>query len=364
MKQLLPRAWYRDAPWLRYLEPLSRLYRGLSQQRRRAYQSGRKQATRASVPVIVIGNLTAGGTGKTPLALALCQYLQEKGWKPAVVSRGYGGKSKTYPLHVTVDTLPEASGDEALLLALNCEAPVVVDPDRGRGVRFLEEKFQPGVILCDDGLQHYALARDVEIAVVDGTRGFGNGRFLPAGPLREGPERLLEVDYVVINADEGLVLPEGIRARAAMQLVPDLLVNIRSGETLSCAEWRERYAHLHDRVHAVAGIGNPERFFTTLCQQGFAIITHPFPDHHRFARNDVTFADERPVLMTEKDAVKCLNLVDERHWCLKVQAELPPEFFAALEERLHDAKRALAAFELRPPGYHSHPPLRPQRNED
>lgn len=364
MKQLLPRAWYRDAEWLRWLEPLSRVYRGIAQSRRSAYQSGRKQATRASVPVIVIGNLTAGGTGKTPLALALCLYLQEQGWKPAVVSRGYGSRNKSYPLHVTVDTSPNASGDEALLLALNSGAPVVVDPDRGRGVRFLEQHFQPGVILCDDGLQHYALARDIEIAVVDGTRGFGNGRFLPAGPLREGPERLLEVDYVVVNADEGLALPDGIRARASMQLVPDVLVNIRSGETLSCADWRARYGHLHDRVHAVAGIGNPERFYTTLCQQGFAIITHPFPDHHRFSREDITFADPRPVLMTEKDAVKCLQLVDERHWCLKVQAELPREFFAAIDEQLHDAKRALAAFELRPPGYHMNPPLRPQRNED
>lgn len=349
MKHRLPQAWYQDAAWLRWLEPLSALYRGIAGYRRRAYQRGSKPVTRASVPVIVIGNLTAGGTGKTPLALALCLYLQEQGWKPAVVSRGYGGKSATYPLPVTVDTSPDASGDEALLLALNCEAPVVVDPDRGRGVRFIEEQYRPGVIICDDGLQHYALARDIEIAVVDGTRGFGNGRFLPAGPLREGLERLLEVDYVVVNADEGFVLPEGVKARAGMHLAPDVLVNIRSGETLTCQEWRARYGHLHDRVHAVAGIGNPERFFTTLCQQGFAIITHPFPDHHGFSRDEITFKDDaRPVLMTEKDAVKCLALVDERHWCLKVQAELPPEFFASLQQRLIEVKRGLAAFELRP----------------
>ena len=348
MKQLLPKAWYQDAAWLRWLQPLSHVYRGIAQYRRRAYQSGRKPTTRASVPVIVIGNLTAGGTGKTPLALALCLYLQEQGWKPAVVSRGYGGKSAAYPFQVTVDTSPDTSGDEALLLALNTDAPVVVDPDRGRGVRFIEENFRPGVILCDDGLQHYALARDIEIAVIDGTRGFGNGRFLPAGPLREGPERLLEVDYVVVNADEGFPLPDGVRARAGMHLLPDVLVNIRSGETLTCADWLERYGHLHDRVHAVAGIGNPERFFTTLCQQGFAIITHPFPDHHRFQHAEVNFADQRPVLMTEKDAVKCLAFVAERHWCLKVQADLPQEFFTSLERRLAEVKRELAAFELRP----------------
>lgn len=348
MKQLLPRAWYRDAPWLRWLHPFSLLYRAIAQYRRRAFQSGRKPATRATVPVIVIGNLTAGGTGKTPLTLALCQYLQEQGWKPAVVSRGYYGKSPTYPLQVTVDTPPDICGDEALLLALNTDAPVVVDPDRGRGVRLLEEQYRPGVILCDDGLQHYALARDIEIAVIDGTRGFGNGRFLPAGPLREGPERLLEVDYVVVNADEGLELPEGIRARVGMHLIPDLLVNIQSGESLTCQDWLERYGHLQDRVHAIAGIGNPERFFTTLCQEGFAIITHPFPDHHHFQSDEINFPDHLPVLMTEKDAVKCLPFITNRHWCLKVQAELPHEFYETLLARLAAVKRELAAFELRP----------------
>lgn len=353
LKQLLPDAWYHDAQWLHYLHPLSLLYRAIARYRRRAYQSGRKSVTRASVPVIVIGNLTAGGTGKTPLALALCQYLQEQGWKPAVVSRGYGGKSATYPLPVNVDTPPAACGDEALLLALNCEAPVIVDPDRGRGVRFLEEHYRPGVILCDDGLQHYALARDIEIAVVDGTRGFGNGCLLPEGPLREGPERLLEVDYVVVNADEGLELPEGIKARAGMHLVPDTLVNIHSGETLTCRDWLARYGHFQERVHAVAGIGNPERFFTTLCQEGFAIITHPFPDHHRFRSDEINFPDRLPVLMTEKDAVKCLPFITNRHWCLKVQAELPLDFFESLLQRLAAVKRELAAFELRPaPGVH------------
>ncbi|MEY4640601.1 MAG: hypothetical protein RLZZ227_595, partial [Pseudomonadota bacterium] len=252
IETMLPQAWYRDAAWLRWLHPLSLVYRAIAQARRKAYQSGKKPVTRASVPVIVIGNLTAGGTGKTPLTLVLCQYLQEQGWKPAVVTRGYEGKSDTYPLQVTVDTPVEACGDEALLLALNTEAVIVVDPDRGRGVRFLEEHHRPGVILCDDGLQHYALARDIEIAVIDGTRGFGNGCFVPEGPLREGPERLLEVDYVVVNADEGFPLPEGVKARAGMHLEPDMLVNIRSGESLNCAQWLARYGHLQDRVHAVA----------------------------------------------------------------------------------------------------------------
>jgi tetraacyldisaccharide 4'-kinase len=334
VKQVLPRAWYTNARWLRWLHPLSMLYRAVAQYRRNAFRNGRKPVYRAAVPVIVIGNLTAGGTGKTPLTLALCRHLQEQGWRPAIVSRGYRGKSETYPLLVTCDTPPALSGDEALLLALNTDAPVVVDPDRGRGVRFLEAGQHPDVILCDDGLQHYALARDIEIAVVDGTRGFGNGRLLPAGPLREGLERLLEVDFVVVNADEGLVLPEGVRARAGMLVVADTLVNILSGETLTCAQWLARYGQSQDRVHAVAGIGNPERFFTTLCEEGFAIITHPFPDHHRYKSAEINFPDRLPVIMTEKDAVKCLGLVTERHWCLKVEAELPREFLEDLTQRL------------------------------
>lgn len=341
MRQLLPRAWYGTARWPHWLSPLSRLYRVIAEQRRRAWQSGRKVPYRATIPVIVIGNLSAGGTGKTPLTLTLCHYLQQQGWRPAIVSRGYGGNSERYPLLVTCDTPPEHSGDEALLLALNTDAPVVVDPDRSRAVRMLEAELQPDVILCDDGLQHYALARDIEIAIVDGERGFGNGLLLPAGPLRESPERLREVDYVIVNGEGNVTLPAGITA-IPMRIAAVTLVNIASGETLDCAQWLARHGSTHDRVHAVAGIGNPTRFFNTLCGEGFAIIAHPYPDHHRFRADDISFADTRPVFMTEKDAVKCLPFVNERHWCLKVQAGLPPEFLQHIAGRLSELGKSAA----------------------
>lgn len=343
MKQLLPRAWYRDAAWLRWLQPLARLYGLVSRYRRQAYQSGHKPVHRASVPVVVIGNLVAGGTGKTPLALTLCQYLQQQGLQPALLSRGYGGHSSVWPLVVTCDTPPRECGDEALLFALNTEAPVVVDPDRSRGVRFLESEYSPDVILCDDGLQHYALARDVELVVVDGTRGFGNGRLLPAGPLREPVTRLLEVDHVVVNADAGLALPDGIRNRVAMSIIPGQLVNIATGESLTCREWLLRYGASWPKVHAVAGIGNPERFFTTLCDEGFAIIAHPFPDHHRYRPDEIMFGDDLPVMMTEKDVVKCLPFVDQRHWCLKVQAALPEAFLQTILQQVQQARQRLQA---------------------
>jgi tetraacyldisaccharide 4'-kinase len=334
MRQLLPRAWYKDAPWLRWLRPLSRLYGWLARYRRQAWQQGRKQAWRASVPVIVVGNLVAGGTGKTPLVLALCHYLQAKGLRPAIISRGYGGRSKTWPLAVTCDTPSDECGDEALLFALNTDVPVVVDPDRGRGVRFIEEQYHPDLVLCDDGLQHYALARDIEIVVVDGTRGFGNGQLLPAGPLREPLARLLEVDHVVVNADDGLVLPAGVRSRISMSLAPSELVNVANGNGFSCAQWLARYGAQTPRIHAVAGIGNPERFFTTLCDEGFAIIAHPFPDHHRFRAPDINFKDNLPVIMTEKDVVKCLSFINSRHWCLKVHAVLPEAFLERVRQQV------------------------------
>jgi len=343
MRQLLPRAWYRNAAWLRWLQPLAGLYGVVSRYRRQACQSGRKPVYRAAIPVVVIGNLVAGGTGKTPLALALCQYLQQQGLRPALLSRGYGGHSKTWPLVVTCDTSPYQCGDEALLFALNTDAPVVVDPDRSRGARFLESEYSPDLILCDDGLQHYALARDLELVVVDGTRGFGNGWLLPAGPLREPLARLLEVDHVVVNADTGLTLPAGVRNRVAMSIIPGQLVNIASGESLTCREWLQRYGASWPKVHAVAGIGNPERFFTTLCDEGFAIIAHPFPDHHHFRADEITFSDELPVMMTEKDVVKCLSFVDQRHWCLKVQAQLPEAFLQTILQQVQQARQQLQA---------------------
>jgi tetraacyldisaccharide 4'-kinase len=322
------------------------LYRFLSQRNRAAYESGRKQVYRAGVPVIVIGNITAGGTGKTPLTLAIAKFLQAQGGHPAIITRGYKGTSAQYPLLVNATTPVNDCGDEARLLVMNTDVPVVVDPDRSRGVRFLESQFQPDVVLCDDGLQHYALARDIEIAVVDGERVFGNGMLLPAGPLREKPERLQEVDFVVVNGVQPSVqLPLPVQSHFSMTLSADGLVNLATGnsETFSPAEFSGKTANENSTVHAVAGIGNPERFFNLLQAAGFVIIAHAYPDHHRFSKADIDFADGLPVIMTEKDAVKCRDFATEAHWYLKVNAQLPAVFWQALLTRLDTIGKNLRA---------------------
>jgi tetraacyldisaccharide 4'-kinase len=337
VKRLLPRAWYSSARWVRLLYPLSLLYNFLARRKRAAYACGRKPVYRASVPVIVIGNITVGGTGKTPLCLALAKFLQAQGRHPAIITRGYKGKSSQYPLRVTKATDVDDCGDEAMLLVMNTDIPVVVDPDRSRGVRFLETHFQPDVILCDDGLQHYALARDIEIAVVDGERGFGNGLLLPAGPLREKPERLAEVDFVIVNGAP-LNLPLAEADYYAMTLNTDGLINLLSKQStkFSPTEFPGKTAVGTSKVHALAGIGNPARFFNLLQTAGFDIMAQPFPDHHQFSKTDICFADDLPVIMTEKDAVKCRDFATEAHWYLKVSAQLPAVFWQALLAKLDD----------------------------
>ena len=337
MKQILPRAWYSSARWVRLLYPLSLLYNFLAQRKRAAYESGRKPVYRASVPVIVIGNITAGGTGKTPLTLALAKFLQAQGRRPAIISRGYKGQSARYPLVVNRTTPVNDCGDEAMLLAMNTDVPIVVDPDRSRGVQFLETRFQPDVILCDDGLQHYALARDIEIAVIDGERGLGNGMLLPAGPLREKPERLAEVDFVIVNGAKSHVqLPVAQSSYFSMTLSADGLINLATNQsrTFSPLQSPGETAGKSSNVHAVAGIGNPERFFHLLQAAGFVIMAHPYPDHHHFSKADIVFTDGLAVIMTEKDAVKCAKFTSEAHWYLKVSAQLPAAFWQALLAKL------------------------------
>jgi tetraacyldisaccharide 4'-kinase len=341
VKQVLSQAWYSSARWVKLLYPLSLLYHFLARRNRNAYESGRKQIYRAGVPVIVIGNITAGGTGKTPLTLAIAKFLQAQGKHPAIITRGYKGTSSQYPLLVTSTTPVDACGDEARLLAMNTDVPVVVDPHRSRGVRFLESEIQPDVILCDDGLQHYALARDIEIAVVDGARGFGNGMLLPAGPLREKPERLGEVDFVIVNGaqEDNQSLPK--QTDFFMTLSADALINLATGtrEILSSAELLQKSGKANSAVHAVAGIGNPGRFFDLLQTAGFVIIRHIYPDHHRFNKADINFTDGLPVIMTEKDAVKCMDFATEAHWYLKVNAQLPDVFWQALFTKLETVSK-------------------------
>lgn len=310
----LTRRWYGRPGWLWLLWPLEGLYRALTALRRAAYRRGWLASWRAPVPVLVVGNIAVGGTGKTPVVIALCQALREAGWRPGIVSRGYGAQPRAFPHLVEAGDDAAVAGDEPLLLARRSQCPVVIAPDRASAVRELLRGQRCDVVICDDGLQHYALARDIELVVIDGGRGLGNRHCLPVGPLREPPARLAAVDALLINGGDG---PTGLGHR--FQLQPTALVQLATGRRLAVAAWPNDQR----RVHAVAGIGNPGRFFTTLRQLGFDVAEHPKPDHHRFAAADFSFGDDLPVIMTEKDAVKCTGLDDSRLWYLAVDAALP-----------------------------------------
>lgn len=321
----LERAWYdttsRRTLWLR---PLSWLFRRLASARRRQQQA---DAVRLPVPVIVVGNITVGGTGKTPLILALAKHLQARGWQPGIISRGYGGRLESYPALVPPDGDPARYGDEPVLLARNSHCPVAVDPDRVRAAQFLlGTPAGCNLILSDDGLQHYRLARDIEIIVVDGRRLFGNGQCLPEGPLREPPSRLAEATFVVSNGSPARPLPV---PTLTMQVLPQSWLQVRSGLRRALAEGTPA-----GRVHAVAGIGNPQRFFDTLRALGLDVIEHAFADHHAFTASDLDFGDDCPVIMTSKDAVKCHAFAGEHVWALEVEAELPAALAHALQQHL------------------------------
>ncbi|MCE8015677.1 tetraacyldisaccharide 4'-kinase [Halomonas sp. MCCC 1A17488] len=322
------RAAYGDAAWLRALRPLEALYRWVQARRAAAYREGRRTAWQAGVPVIVVGNVTLGGTGKSPLVAWLARHLKASGWRPGIVSRGYGGKTGQgagYPLRVTTQTPAARSGDEPRMLVRQTGMPVVVDPDRPRGVRALLEQ-GCDIVLSDDGLQHLALGRDIELVVVDGRRGFGNGRCLPAGPLREPLSRLNEVDAVLVNGEAAFAPPDGAYR---FRLAPARWRALADDALFPLAPLPFR-----GPVHAVAGIGNPGRFFDTLADLGVEAKPHAFPDHHRFTAEDLAFDDDLPVVMTAKDAEKCDAMTLAQGWVLEVEAEPSADFVAWLDRRL------------------------------
>lgn len=316
---------YRGAGWLRLLRPLEGLYRAAIRRRAAAYASGRRTVWHAPVPVIVVGNITLGGTGKSPLVAWLARYLAERGWRPGILSRGYGGRSRRYPLRVEPTTPVADSGDEPRMLADQTGLPVVVDPARPRGARRLIEA-GCDILIGDDGLQHLALGRDLELVVVDGRRGFGNGRCLPAGPLREPLSRLATVDAVVVNGEADFPVPAGSHR---MALAPVGWRPLEGGPRRPLTP-----LPFAGSVHAVAGIGRPARFFETLAGLGLEVLPHPFADHHRFRAEDLAFGDERPLVMTAKDAVKCRGLTSGAAWVLDVEARPDADFIAWLEGRL------------------------------
>jgi tetraacyldisaccharide 4'-kinase len=297
--------WYGGAPVPWWLKPLSALYRGVAGVRRIAYARGLMPAKRLSCPVIVVGNLTAGGTGKTPLVSWIAEQLTQSGYRPGIVTRGYGGSSRVPRLVQSSDNANRV-GDEAVLLTRRSRAPVAIGRNRPAAAQLLIDN-GCNVILSDDGLQHYALARDCEIIVVDGDRRFGNGRLLPAGPLRESQRRLHGADAVVVNGGTG----EGGDA-LRMRLLPTGAVAMKYATTKPLREFSGQ------PVHAIAAIGNPQRFFATLRAVGIEVLEHPLPDHAQLKREDISFADDLPVLMTEKDAVKCAEIAGPHHWYVPV----------------------------------------------
>lgn len=301
------RIWYGHArpPW--WLVPPSLVYGAVAAARRLAYAGRLRRVTRIACPVVVVGNLSVGGTGKTPLVCWLVARLQDHGYRPGVVTRGYGGSAR-HPRRASVADDPRCVGDEAVLLAQRTAVPVAVGRDRPAAARLLVEA-GCDVIVSDDGLQHYALARDCELVVIDGGRRFGNGWLLPAGPLRETPARLRAADATVVNGG-GAALPGAF----CMRLEAQHAVALRGGETRPLQTWAGV------AVHAVAGIGHPERFFNLLRSYGIDVVGHPLDDHAPLAAGDLEFGDGRPVLMTEKDAVKCAGFADERHWFVPVSA--------------------------------------------
>jgi tetraacyldisaccharide 4'-kinase len=301
----LNKFWYDGAapPW--WITPLSGVYGALSGLRRSAYSWHLARSTRLPCPVIVVGNLTVGGTGKTPLVCWLAGQLVELGFKPGVVTRGYGGASRAARLVQSSDRA-EAVGDEAILLAGRSRVPIAIGRNRPAAAKLL---INAGcdVIVSDDGLQHYALQRDCEIVVIDGDRRFGNGRLLPAGPLREKPARLRSADAVVINGGDA---PSDGAMR--MRLLATGAVAMKYGTAKPLREFSGR------PVHAIAAIGNPRRFFAMLRAVGISVIEHPLPDHARLGIDDISFPDDLPVLMTEKDAVKCREIAGPHHWYVPV----------------------------------------------
>jgi len=322
MKQKIARwlqdAWYKEMYISSALMPISMLYVDAMRFRSFLYRTGFKKKTKLAVPVIIVGNITVGGTGKTPLILWMARFLKQQGYKPGIISRGYGGSAEQWPQWVDSQSSPELVGDEPVLMANRSGCPIVVGPERAKAGQMLLDKTSCDIILSDDGLQHYALERDIEIAVIDGQRRFGNGYALPCGPLREPIERLQSVDLVVVN---GEVEEEN---EFAMSMQGEVAVNLLTKEEklLSDFNWLPS--------HALAGIGNPKRFFDLLEQKKISIEKHAFPDHHKFTAADIVFNDDKPVLMTEKDAVKCFDFASEQHWFVPVKAKLEQQFIDKL----------------------------------
>ncbi len=321
-----PDYWYGEAgvPW--HARLLSGLYGAVAGLRRGLYRKGLLRRRRVGRPVVVVGNLVAGGSGKTPLTIALVERLRAAGWAPGVASRGYGREDASTPRWVEAGTDPRQGGDEPVLIASRTGLKVRVDADRVAAAKALVAE-GCDIVVCDDGLQHYRLAREIEIEVIDGRRRYGNGLLLPAGPLREPPERGTACDFRVLNAGNSPDIVAGF-GEWPMWLQPGPARPLLGGRAQPLS------AFAGQRVHAVAGIGDPERFFAMLREHGIAVVPHAFADHHRYGAEDLRFGSDLPVLTTEKDAVKCRAFAGERWYSIGIDACLPEAFWIALLDRV------------------------------
>ena len=363
LEQRITHAWQQDSLWLKLLLPLSWLFRAVSGLRRGYLQCRyQSQSQIFAAPVIIVGNISVGGSGKTPLIVALVSALKQRGFKPGVVSRGYGGKAASYPLDVDAQTAVAESGDEPLLIAQLAQCPLVVGADRSAAVSYLLSHHDCDLVLSDDGLQHYRLHRDIEIVVIDGQRGFGNGRCLPAGPLREAPERLGQADFVVVNGNPSCALDLGDMPREQMAIAPRRMTHLCSGESQPIEQWLAEHflkepvlkelllkePLLKDqaakRVHAVAAIGNPQRFANTLEQLGLDVQLHGHDDHQALTAADLAFDDNLPVIITAKDGVKLVaggnSSIADNIWVLEIEAVIEDHFIDRLTAQLQSVKTA------------------------
>lgn len=348
------------------LAPLGWLWAGVASVRRAVMRFGSSKQGRVDCPVVVVGNLAVGGSGKTPLVIALAESLGRHGLRVGIVCRGYGGRARNWPQAVDPKSDPSMVGDEAVLMARRARVPLFAGPDRVAAIKALCAVHDCDVVLSDDGLQHPGLVGDVEIAVVDGVRGHGNGRCLPAGPLREPLRRLATMDFVVINRETeprpdapskevSDIDPEeslALGISPGPPVFPMRLVARQACRVDGAGSARPLSSFVADceaaPVHAICAIGHPERFFRSLERQGLSIQRHIFADHHPFRSAEISPADDAPVLMTEKDAIKCVGLADARHWYVPVDAKLPKTFEEALVrslERLESFKGISNALE-------------------
>ena len=340
LRRALEQSWIRPSWLTLLLLPLSWLYQLVFSLRGRLYQFGLCKSYKASIPVIVVGNLTVGGTGKTPLTIHLVELLRKHGYSPGIISRGYGSLADEYPYHVTQDSPIESSGDEPALIVKRTGAPMMIGANRKDAIEsLLAIHPKVDVILSDDGLQHLALERNIEICVIDATSPKQNQYLLPAGPYREPLARLKTVDLVIKHGAK-----EDKNGEFAMNLqaqLPKLVSDLdREVSVTDAADNHEHISQILDKsqkLQALAGIGNPQRFFTTCRDLGFVFDEHVFSDHHRFVENDINFG-ESSVLMTEKDAVKCQKFSSAKHWYLPVDAKLSTDFDHRLIVLLKECK--------------------------